>query len=300
MATPKALFVGQVTPIFVVGMNRSGTKWLSNILCNHPDIAGVRYDRGGGIQETNMFSVMPQKFGDLTEISNYIGLIELWARTDFFRLTGIDKAFFYRSESRGTSYTDLFRRLMDEVARRNGARYWLQKIPPEEGILVLGEFPGARVVIIQRGVVATVRSSIQQNVKYGRRPRSLVGEGFQYAFGSKCLERVRAGREAYQVTYERLREDVEQVVRDLCEWLEIPFHAEMVRSDFRQNTSFSRPGERETVLKPWQEHVVQLICAFFSGLPLAGFHLLRRLRGRGSRSFLPGTFGMVRDEHQLR
>lgn len=292
--------MAQVTPIFVVGMNRSGTKWLSNILCNHPDIAGVQYDRGGGIQETNMFSVLPQKFGDLAEVSNYIGLIELWSCTDFFRLAGVDKAFFYRPETRTTSYTALFRALMEEVARCRGTRYWLQKIPPEDALLVLGEFPDARVVIIRRGVVATVRSSIQQSIKYGRRPRSLVGEGYHYAFGCKCLDRVRTGREVYEVTYERLRENPERVVRDLCQRLAIPFHEEMLRSDFRQNTSFSRPRERETVLTTWQEHSVRLIGSLFSVLPLAVFRLLRTLRGNGPRSFLPGTFGMVRDEHRLK
>jgi len=289
-----------VTPIFVVGMNRSGTKWLSNILCNHPDIAGVQYERGGGIQESNMFSVMPQKFGDLADVSNYIGLIELWACTDFFRLSGVDKALFYRPEARTTSYPALFRMLMEEVARRNGTGFWLQKIPPQEALAILGEFAGARVVLIERGVVATVRSSIQQSIKYGKRPRSLVGEGFEYAFGARCLERVRGGREVYEITYERLHDNPEAVIRGLCEWLGIPFQEHMLDVGFRPNTSFARPVDREAVLGRGQEWLVRFVATMFSLVPVAGLRLIGRWRRRATRSFLPGTFGMVRDEHRVK
>ncbi len=44
-----------ITPIFIVGTNRSGTKWLSNILANHPDVAAVQTERTLGIVETYMF-----------------------------------------------------------------------------------------------------------------------------------------------------------------------------------------------------------------------------------------------------
>ena len=54
-----------IRPIFVIGKNRSGTKWLSNTISNHSKIACVRSHEFGGILETNVFFNMPNTFGDL-------------------------------------------------------------------------------------------------------------------------------------------------------------------------------------------------------------------------------------------
>ena len=69
-------------PIFIVGKNRSGTKWLSNILLNHPNIAGIQSDYHRGILETNMFQNMPIIFGNLKDIDNFIGVTEPYEESD--------------------------------------------------------------------------------------------------------------------------------------------------------------------------------------------------------------------------
>ena len=65
----------QPTPVIVIGMTRSGTKWLSNILCNHSEMIGVQSEQHGGIIETNMFHIMPRKF-NLSFADDYIAFIE--------------------------------------------------------------------------------------------------------------------------------------------------------------------------------------------------------------------------------
>lgn len=45
-------------PVFVVGRNRSGTTWLANQLCEHPDIAGVQQERRHGIHESAYFGCL--------------------------------------------------------------------------------------------------------------------------------------------------------------------------------------------------------------------------------------------------
>ena len=90
----EGLNVQMTTPIIVVGMNRSGTKWVSNILCNHEDVIGVQSERHFGILETNMFGTMQDKF-DLSSPEDYVGFLEMWSKTEFFRRTDIDKQMFY-------------------------------------------------------------------------------------------------------------------------------------------------------------------------------------------------------------
>ena len=104
-----------VRPIIVVGMNRSGTKWLSNIIARHRDVIAVQSPRTNGIVETNMFGPLPDKF-DLSSPDEYIGLVELWAATHFFRCTGVDKELFYGLRPRPTSGLQLFDVLMSAYA----------------------------------------------------------------------------------------------------------------------------------------------------------------------------------------
>lgn len=50
-------------PVFVVGRNRSGTTWLANQLCEHPDIVGVQHERHHGIHESAYFGLIDGRFG---------------------------------------------------------------------------------------------------------------------------------------------------------------------------------------------------------------------------------------------
>ena len=39
--------MNSIIPIILIGMNRSGTKWLSNMLSNHIDVISLQNKRGG-------------------------------------------------------------------------------------------------------------------------------------------------------------------------------------------------------------------------------------------------------------
>ena len=168
-------------PIIVVGMNRSGTKWVSNILCNHDSVIGVRSHRARGIIETNMFGLMQQRF-DLSSPDDYIGFIELWASTEFFQTTGVDKQFFYQLNPRPRKMLELFELLMREYALANQKSYWLQKTGPANAAVVLRHFRNAKVVITRRSLLDTVKSTWVMEQRYGR--RSLIRTAFEYSNGT--------------------------------------------------------------------------------------------------------------------
>lgn len=72
------------SPIFVIGRNRSGTKWLSNIIASHHDVAAVQHEEHFGILEaTDVFLNMPILFGDLSIAENYMGFLDCFSQTDF-------------------------------------------------------------------------------------------------------------------------------------------------------------------------------------------------------------------------
>ena len=82
--------------IFVLGKNRSGTKWLSNIILNNKEIAGIQSNYHRGILETNLFNVFNRKFGNLKRRDDYIAFVEVFTATDFFKLTGLSKELLYK------------------------------------------------------------------------------------------------------------------------------------------------------------------------------------------------------------
>lgn len=116
------------TPIFVLGKHRSGTTWLANQLCQHSHIVGVQHEAHGGIHESAYFSTVYGRYGDLITKSNFIELVEVLAASDYFRLAGATKEYLYSLWP--TTYQDLFKQAMDDLADRKGASHWLEKTPP--------------------------------------------------------------------------------------------------------------------------------------------------------------------------
>jgi hypothetical protein len=144
-------------PIFVVGLARTGTKWLSNEICRNPAVISVQDERTG-IREANMLQGFGRKF-ELANDDEYLGLIEFWSTTDFFRRTGVDKRFFYESD-RAASPIELFFRLMDEYARRSQKEYWLQKAFSAGAFEVRSKYENCKFIVTERRVLDQVRSSL--------------------------------------------------------------------------------------------------------------------------------------------
>ena len=143
-------------PVLVVGANRSGTTWLSNLLCNHSQISGVQSDEHFGIIETNLFGRMQRVFGSLNSRVNKIAFIESWSQTDFFLATGIDKSEIYSLKSR--DYVDIFRFVMREFSSRLGNSYWLQKLPTTEFRYLGSLQDDAKIIVITRNMLGNLAS----------------------------------------------------------------------------------------------------------------------------------------------
>jgi hypothetical protein len=167
-------------PIFVIGNNRSGTKWISNLLLGHPDIAGIQSPNHKGILETGLLTAFLEIFGSLTNSDSRIGCIECFAATDYFRLTGFDKDVLYRLPV--GNYYEFFRALMDRLADERGAGWWLQKFSPIALPGLMRHFSDARYVMITRGVTPTIRSNM---IMAGDPPRwrSAIRHLYWYHYG---------------------------------------------------------------------------------------------------------------------
>jgi len=248
-------------PIFVIGLNRSGTKWLSNELSKHSEIACVR-NENTGIRETNMFRALGRKF-DLNHLDDYIGMVELWSSTDFFLRTGVDKTIFF---SEGPFLTDqylLFARLMDAFASKQGKVYWLQKASPIAGLELVERFPDAHYVIVRRKMVDQIRSNIGRLA----RPRwnAIARAAFSYVRDNQILDRLQAKSHCPSVSYEELKADRERIIHDLLKGWGITSGELDESIAFRPNTTFPESTGREEYFQTRQRLWIHF-CAFLARL----------------------------------
>lgn len=85
-----------VNPVFVLGLNRNGTTWLPNILCNHPEICGAQHKVHWGIKETNICRHILY-WNDFVKNDEFIKFLELYSSGDHFTLSEGDKRYFYQN-----------------------------------------------------------------------------------------------------------------------------------------------------------------------------------------------------------
>jgi len=255
------MVVAAPKPIFVIGLNRSGTKWLSNELSKHTEIACIR-NENTGIRETNMFRAFGRKF-DLQHLDDYIGLIELWSSTDFFLRTGVDKSIFFSDSPPLTDHYQLFARLMDAFAIKQGKMYWLQKAPPIAGLELFERFPDAHFVILRRQMVDQIRSNVGRFARPGW--ITIARAAFSYVRDNQILDRLQAKSRCPSVTYEALKNDRAKIVEYVLKAWGITRGEIDENISFRPNTTFPDGTSREEYFHDMQRSWIHF-CALLSKL----------------------------------
>ncbi len=276
-------------PVLVVGMNRSGTKWLSNILCNHPLLVGAQSTTHRGIIETNMPNKLGPALGDLSDPDQFVAAVELWSQSDFFRAIEGRREFLYEADPRPRTCLEMFRCSMDDFRDRRAARGWIQKVDPwhaEDVIRSLGE---CRVVVIRREFESTLRSTVKLLRKLAW-PASVTRLAASYGFQHAMLDRLCRQHGALVVAYESLRADPRAEVGRVCEFVGVPFHRQMLEVAYQPNTSFARDSDRERVLGRCQLAWACAVRAIAGLIPCRLAVALRPLVRRQGLQFVRGTF----------
>lgn len=277
------------TPIFIVGTPRSGTTWLSNILGKHSKVACVQQrisDERGGINESAFFSYVAGKFGNLKNDNNLILLIEIFASSTFFILSGIDKSIFYKKKPQ--TYHDFFRVFMDHLAEKQGADFWLEKTPSHTFHLkeISQWYPDAKFIIIKRDVVEQIKSFIKMNEIISRvktkdmpfliKKAALVDRIFSYYAHVKHLENFIAKHpdKVLIIEYDDLINSTEHVVRKLCNFVGLDFEQGLLKKGYAPNTSFRPTDNRDTVLSIAEIKSILILSPLMMLVPYPIYHLL--------------------------
>jgi len=228
-------------PIFVGGLERTGTSLLYALLASHPNLAMTR--------RTNWWTYFDGRFGDLARDANLDRCLTAMLQYRRHRKLEPDRERL-RAEFRAgeRSYCRLFALLEEHHAERIGKPRWGDKSLHTERYAerVFECFPGARIL----HMIRDPRDRYASALKRWKSNRGGVGSATAAWIASVGLgER---NQERYPdrfriVRYERLASDPEGTLRDLCAFMDEPYEEAMLEmggaSDFREaggNSSFGR------------------------------------------------------------
>lgn len=270
----------KITPIFLLGPQRSGTTWLANMLCAHPEVACVEADEHRGIHESIYFSHFARAYGDLRDDRNYEWFIRDFMDSDYYRLTDIEEGWLWKVEAR--TYPSLFRALMNELARRRSCRFWIEKSPHHTlmGGKLAKMFPDARFVCITRNAPDLIRSRI------GHKGTSLTYLQRLYLFARSCathslyeryLHRFSAScPRAIMTEYETVVRNPENAMQDITQFLSLSYDATMLNLRYTPNTSFLSARERKQALGKFDLFFINAMSVFMKLMPLNWLQALER------------------------
>jgi hypothetical protein len=297
-------------PIFVLGVHRSGTKWLANILCSHSLIAGIQAERHYGIHESAFFCIEKDRFGDIKKDENYIEFIETFSNSDYFILSKLDKAYFYKN--RPYSYDEFFRMMMDKYAEEKHTDFWLEKTPAH--LLYFRDlvkiFPTAKFIIIKRNIMDSIKSDLrlkfynknmQQQMKY---PKifMIFFLTFRYHFYYSNMHDKHLKQGYLLVEYETLKKNRIEETKKICKYLGIGFEQQMLEDVYRPNTLFTSDKERGEVLTKQEQTLIKIMNHIFRIVPNQIYHCFLPLYKQKFKEVagIPDWFYSIKKEDLLK
>lgn len=229
-------------PVFVAGLERSGTSLLYALLGSHPDIAMTR--------RTNLWRYVYGQYGDLADPANLgrcLGVMERYKRLVVLEL---DFEALRRAMAQGpATYPRLFELVGRQVADRAGKPRWGDKSLHTERFAdrIIDSYPGARILHMMRD---PRDRSASVAARWGRRLGG-VGAGAAEWIHSARLALRNAERHpgSYRVVrYESLVGDAPSELEEICRFIQAPWAEEMLgmggAGSFRESGGNSSYGAR--------------------------------------------------------
>ncbi len=215
-------------PIFVLGLHRSGSTLIEQILASHPAIEG-----------TTEITVMQQLWGRLARQGGFSGrgAFHEVAQLDDNALTAIGEEYLERTRPF---------RLTDRP-------YFVDKLPANWmnlGLIRLA-LPNAKIIDARRHPMACGFSNFKQNYANGiafSYSQDSIGAFYRdYWRFMRHIDEVQPGA-VHRVINERLIDDPEGEVRRLLDFIQVPFDPACL--DFHRNTRAVRTPSAEQVRRP--------------------------------------------------
>lgn len=200
-------------PIFLAGIERSGTSLMYALLASHPNLAMTR--------RTNLWTYFYNQFGDLSRPENFERCLAKMMRYKRLRLLSLDperiRHEFWQGE---TSYGRLFALLEQHYAERLGRPRWGDKSLNTEKYAdaIFAAYPNAKII----HMIRDPRDRYASARTRWKAMKGRAGAGTAMWLASVALARRNQQRypNSYQILrYETLVSQPEETLRQVCEFI---------------------------------------------------------------------------------
>ena len=236
-------------PVFILGLQRSGTTWVANELAARPGVAAVQHPDHQGVHESVFFSHFARNFGDWSDPAARAGFAEAFGSSDYARLMDLPPDDLAAEIQGAKSYGAVFAGIMRGFTVKQGAEVWIEKSPHHTLLAetILADLPEARFLMVERGLVDLVWSRLHG---FGRRPsrglrfladtmRGTVVAVLHRREMHRLLRVVLAPGQGRLVRYEDLKSDPGAGFRPLLDWLGLAADGEGAETAYPPNSSFA-------------------------------------------------------------
>jgi hypothetical protein len=233
--------------VFVLGLQRSGTTWVANMLHGSGSVAAVAAEDHRGVHESLFFSHFARVFTPLSDRDTRAAFRAAFVSSDYWLLGGLPDETLDDIMSSAKDHAAVFEAMMDAVADRQQAPLWLEKSPHHTLLAraLAQRFPAARFVCVIRDSRTLIASRLSA---YGRSPRKgpgrlvdIVRGALANALHTRYLRRFAADDpRAHLVQYDALAADPDGGRAALVRALDLPVSPDALVSRFAANTSHDR------------------------------------------------------------
>ena len=211
------------SPIFIVGMPRSGTTLMRSMLSVHPNFAVSR--------ETHFFPKWWERYQntDLNNLDNFEAFWQEFSQNKRFPKIVIDPTL-VKAKILAADKIDLktiFNTMMEILAATMNKPRWVEKTPDHYKYLdkILEWYPQAKIIWMLRDPRAVVASTLQRWPKTPVDVRAKEWSDSIVIFQQKWSENPRVKL----IKYEDLVADAGSHMRELCDFLEEEFYPTMIQ-----------------------------------------------------------------------
>jgi Sulfotransferase family len=235
-------------PVFVVGMNGSGTTMMLDHLGQHPDLYAYPL-------ETYMLPYYldeQDRYGDLQKDGNFLNLWNDMCSSYAFRVRNagapLELPLDWADSERNPA--GIFHTIMSGFAAKQGKRRWSEKTPMYVlHIAKLGEaFPNSRFIHMIRDGRDCAASNHR---RWGRHPLATIHR-WKHAIREGRRQGYSVGERYLEIHYEGATQEPGRYMRDACEFLGLEFN-ESVLTTSRPRVRIT--GHESETIVPNQRHV---------------------------------------------
>lgn len=209
------------SPIFIVGMPRSGTTLMSSILSAHPNIA-IPYS------ETKFISNWIYKYPnlDLNSKQDFDFFWSEYSSSETFCYLNVDANKILYCISNSNSYQNIFACVLQEYALKMGKSRWGDKDPDAQKYVkkILKWFPDSRIIWMLRDPRSVIASRLATPWGKG----TIIDYSLNWLDSVRLLEKYLSDKRILKVKYEHLVTQTETTVKQVCDFIEEEYTSTMI------------------------------------------------------------------------